>query len=152
MCVVFQEQKASSTRSAPRVLDRQKYPCFALCEDAIEKGFNFPCALSGADEAAVDLYVDLIRDESFGDLGDERRGYLTELYDVDKLYHLSDNTGQILDENGSLKLFTDIAVIDLRPYISDSYDAAFWKRKYTNNGYEIVKEIEDVILILEIKK
>ena len=78
--------------------------------------------------------------------------YLTKLYDADRLYHLSDNTGQILDEHGQLKLLTDVAVVDLRPYISDSYDAAFWKRKYINAGYEVVKEIEDVILILEIKK
>ena len=38
-------------------LDRQKYPCFALCEKAIELGNNFPCALSGADEAAVELFL-----------------------------------------------------------------------------------------------
>lgn len=75
--------------------------------------------------------------------------YLTELYDADKLYHLSDNTGQILDDEGQLKLFTDIAIVDLRPYISDSYDAIYWKRVYMTNGYEIVKEIEDVILIFE---
>lgn len=75
--------------------------------------------------------------------------YLTELYDADRLYHLSDNTGQVLDENEQIKLYTDIVIVDLRPYISDSDDAVFWKRKYLNSGYTIVKEIEDVILILE---
>jgi 1-deoxy-D-xylulose-5-phosphate reductoisomerase len=38
-------------------LSRQKYPCFSLCESAIEKGFNFPCALSAADESAVELFM-----------------------------------------------------------------------------------------------
>ena len=38
-------------------LDREKYPCFALTEKAIELGYNFPCALSGADETAVELFL-----------------------------------------------------------------------------------------------
>lgn len=38
-------------------VDREKYPCFALCEKAVEKGFNYPCALSGADEKAVELFL-----------------------------------------------------------------------------------------------
>ena len=38
-------------------LDREKYPCFAISEKAIEMGYNFPCALSGADESAVELFL-----------------------------------------------------------------------------------------------
>ncbi len=39
-------------------IDRNKYPCFALCEKAIEMGFNYPCTLSGADEEAVKLFIE----------------------------------------------------------------------------------------------
>ena len=38
-------------------LNREKYPCFSICEKAIELGNNFPCALSGADEATVQLFL-----------------------------------------------------------------------------------------------
>ncbi|MBO5926701.1 MAG: 1-deoxy-D-xylulose-5-phosphate reductoisomerase [Clostridia bacterium] len=39
-------------------LDREKYPCFALAEKAILLGDNYPCALSGADEEAVKLFLE----------------------------------------------------------------------------------------------
>ena len=39
-------------------LDRKKYPCFALMEEVIKKGYNFPCAISGADEVAVKLFLE----------------------------------------------------------------------------------------------
>ncbi len=39
-------------------VDRNKYPCFALMEEVIKKGYNFPCAISGADEVAVKLFLD----------------------------------------------------------------------------------------------
>lgn len=39
-------------------VDRKKYPCFALCEQAIESGANYPCAISGADEKAVELFLE----------------------------------------------------------------------------------------------
>ena len=38
-------------------LDLNRYPCFALCDRAIELGYNYPCALSGADEQAVSLFL-----------------------------------------------------------------------------------------------
>ena len=39
-------------------VDRAKYPCFALMEEVIKKGYNLPCAISGADEVAVKLFLD----------------------------------------------------------------------------------------------
>ena len=38
-------------------LDRKKYPCFAIMEEAIKIGENLPCALSAADEEAVELFL-----------------------------------------------------------------------------------------------
>lgn len=38
-------------------VDYKKYPCFKLCLDVIKMGDNFPCALSGADEEAVNLFL-----------------------------------------------------------------------------------------------
>lgn len=38
-------------------VDREFYPCFALTEQAIKMGANYPCALSGADETAVELFL-----------------------------------------------------------------------------------------------
>ena len=38
-------------------LDREKYPCFAIMEDAIKIGENLPCAISAADEEAVNLFL-----------------------------------------------------------------------------------------------
>lgn len=39
-------------------VDLKRYPCFALCDKAIELGANYPCALSGADEEAVKLFLE----------------------------------------------------------------------------------------------
>lgn len=39
-------------------VDLNRYPCFKLMDNAVEKGFNFPCALSAADEEAVKLFLD----------------------------------------------------------------------------------------------
>lgn len=39
-------------------LDRNKYPCFALMEEVIKMGYNYPCAISGADEVAVQLFLE----------------------------------------------------------------------------------------------
>lgn len=74
--------------------------------------------------------------------------YLTPLYDVDELYHSS----QVLDDDGYIKLFTDIVVLDLRPYVSDSSSADSYIRAYLFNGYDIATEIEDVIIVLERKE
>ncbi len=38
-------------------VDLSFYPCFALALDAIKQGYNYPCALSGADEVAVSLFL-----------------------------------------------------------------------------------------------
>ena len=38
-------------------VDGDFYPCFALVEKAIKLGANYPCALSGADEMAVELFL-----------------------------------------------------------------------------------------------
>ncbi len=38
-------------------VDEDFYPCFALAKNAINKGYNYPCALSGADEIAVSLFL-----------------------------------------------------------------------------------------------
>ncbi|MBR5438777.1 MAG: 1-deoxy-D-xylulose-5-phosphate reductoisomerase [Clostridia bacterium] len=38
-------------------VDKDFYPCFALTEQAIKLGANYPCALSGADEMAVELFL-----------------------------------------------------------------------------------------------
>ena len=39
-------------------VDLNRYPCFALCDRAIALGDNYPCALSGADEEAVKLFLE----------------------------------------------------------------------------------------------
>ena len=39
-------------------VDLQRYPCFKIADIAIEKGYNYPCALSGADEEAVKLFLE----------------------------------------------------------------------------------------------
>ena len=75
--------------------------------------------------------------------------YLTPLYDVDELYHLNNGTGQVFDSEGNIKLYTDIAVIDLRDYIGDHSNAELWKFRYTQAGYEITEYIEGVILVLK---
>lgn len=38
-------------------VDRKKYPCFEIMEKAIEKGGNYPVTVSGADEVAVELFL-----------------------------------------------------------------------------------------------
>jgi 1-deoxy-D-xylulose-5-phosphate reductoisomerase len=39
-------------------VDLETYPCIALCDKAISLGQNYPCALSGADEVAVKLFLE----------------------------------------------------------------------------------------------
>ena len=38
-------------------VDLERYPAFKVCDLAISKGGVYPCALSGADEAVVDLFL-----------------------------------------------------------------------------------------------
>ena len=38
-------------------IDEKRYPCFSLVKKSAEKGFNYPCALSAANEEAVALYL-----------------------------------------------------------------------------------------------
>ena len=71
--------------------------------------------------------------------------YLTHLYDADELY----STLQVFDGNNTIIYFTEVVVIDLRSYISDSKKADIWTNKYLLNGYEIVKEHEGIIRVLE---
>jgi hypothetical protein len=71
--------------------------------------------------------------------------YLTPLYDVDELYHSS----HVLDDEGYIKIFTDVVVLDLRPYVYDSSQADKYARAYLFNGYEITTKIEDIIMVLE---
>ena len=35
----------------------ERYPCLALALEAANKGMNYPCALSGANEIAVELFL-----------------------------------------------------------------------------------------------
>ncbi len=83
--------------------------------------------------------------------------YLTPLYDVDELYHSSQATAEkISNVTGDLDGYeivikTDIAVLDLRPYISDSTKAKLWKEAYLKAGYEVVEEREGIIMVLEKK-
>ncbi len=37
--------------------DLERYPCFKLALECAEKGKNYPCALSGANEVAVELFL-----------------------------------------------------------------------------------------------
>jgi len=72
--------------------------------------------------------------------------YLTPLYDVDELYH----TSQVVGEDGYLKIFTDVVVLDLREYIpQDSKMANQFITAYLFNGYEIKTEIEGLIVVME---
>jgi hypothetical protein len=83
--------------------------------------------------------------------------YLTPLYDVNELYHSSQATAEkISNVTGELDGYeivikTDIAVLDLRPYISDSTKAKLWKEAYLKEGYEVVEEREGIIMVLEKK-
>ena len=38
-------------------VDRSRYPCFEIVKQAIKKGGVYPCAISGADEEAVKLFL-----------------------------------------------------------------------------------------------
>ena len=38
-------------------VDREKYPCFYLTLESIERGDNYPCALNAADEVAVSAFL-----------------------------------------------------------------------------------------------
>ena len=81
--------------------------------------------------------------------------YLTHLYDVDELYHTSQATREKMSLAGdevvgyAIVIETDIVVLDLRPYVSDSEDAELWKNAYLSAGYEIVEEHPDIILVME---
>lgn len=39
-------------------LDREKFPCFGLALEALKRGGNSPCAMSAANEAAVELFLE----------------------------------------------------------------------------------------------
>lgn len=39
-------------------IDEKKYPCFSLVMQSIKMGYNYPCALSGANEEAVKLFLE----------------------------------------------------------------------------------------------
>jgi hypothetical protein len=72
--------------------------------------------------------------------------YLTPLYDVDELYH----TSQVVGEDGYLKIFTDVVVLDLREYIpQDSKIANQFITAYLFNGYEVKTEIDGLIVVME---
>ena len=83
--------------------------------------------------------------------------YLTHLYDVDELYH----TSQALEPKKALSsdkigayeilIYTDVVVLDLRSYVSDSGNAPLWRKAYTAAGYEVVEEHEGIILVMEKK-
>lgn len=71
--------------------------------------------------------------------------YLTHLYDADKLY----SNIQAFDSYNTIIIFTDIVILDLRSYISDSKKATIWTNKYLMNSYEIVEEYDGIIRVLE---
>ena len=71
--------------------------------------------------------------------------YLTHLYDADELY----STLQAFDSRNTIIIFTDIVVLDLRSYISDSKKAEVWTNKYLMNSYVITEEYEGIIRVLE---
>ena len=83
--------------------------------------------------------------------------YLTHLYDVDELYHTSQATKERWSLDGKevigykILIETDLVVLDLRPYVSDSDDADLWRRAYTSLGYEVVEEHPEIILVMEKK-
>ena len=39
-------------------IDTDRFPCFSLALDAFKKGDNYPCAMSAANEVAVELYLE----------------------------------------------------------------------------------------------
>ncbi len=69
----------------------------------------------------------------------------THLYDVDELYHLND----IIDTSGNPKRQTDLLILDMRTYISDSKKADEYRDTYQNLGYVVVEEHEKIILVME---
>lgn len=83
--------------------------------------------------------------------------YLTHLYDVDELYH----TSQALEPKKSLSsnkivtyeivIPTDIVVLDLRSYVSDSNNAELWEKVYRAAGYEVTERHDGIILVMEKK-
>ena len=83
--------------------------------------------------------------------------YLTPLYDVDELYH----TSQALEPKKSISsnkivtyeivIPTDIVVLDLRSYVSDSDNAEIWERVYRSAGYEVTERHDGIILVMEKK-
>ena len=83
--------------------------------------------------------------------------YLTHLYDVDELYHTSQalaekksaTTGKVVGY--TLVIPTDIAILDLRPYVSDSSSAMLWRKAYIEAGYQVVEEHDGLLLVMEKK-
>jgi uncharacterized membrane protein len=83
--------------------------------------------------------------------------YLTHLYDVDELYH----TSQALEPRKSVStnkivtyqilIPTDIVVLDLRSYVSDSSNAEMWEKVYREAGYEVTERHDGIILVMEKK-
>lgn len=83
--------------------------------------------------------------------------YLTHLYDVDELYH----TSQALEPRKSVSsnkivtyeivIPTDIVVLDLRSYVSDSDNAELWEKVYHAAGYEVTERHDGIILVMEKK-
>ena len=83
--------------------------------------------------------------------------YLTPLYDVDELYH----TSQALEPKKSISsnkiltyeivIPTDVVVLDLRSYVSDSDNAEIWERVYRSAGYEVTERHDGIILVMEKK-
>ena len=83
--------------------------------------------------------------------------YLTHLYDVDERYHTSQalaekksaTTGKVVGY--TLVIPTDIAILDLRPYVSDSSSAMLWRKAYIEAGYQVVEEHDGLLLVMEKK-
>ena len=71
--------------------------------------------------------------------------YLTHLYEVEELY----SPLQAFDARNSIIIFTDIVVIDLRAYISDSKKADMWTNRFLLNNYVITEEYDGIIRVLE---
>ena len=71
--------------------------------------------------------------------------YLTHLYEVEELY----SPLQVFDARNSILIFTDIVVIDLRSYISDSKKADTWTNRFLLNNYVITEEYDGIIRVLE---
>lgn len=127
---------------------------FALCSSVLLLSARMPTVSSYA-RAYATSYGDVAKAKEVMDTIDKNRSiaatsmYLTYLYEADELYHLNSSTGQVLDEDGSIKLFTDVVVIDLRGYSSDAEYARAWTFRYQQEGYTVTHHIDNVITVLE---